>query len=212
MTINRFSGTITRKRDTGEQGNRGEFGSTTRDEADVTITPPETGSDPVEGVRAQGRSGQAIADICSEIDEERDGYAGALEVAADDGAREYYLRPDGPDRIHVEYLMNRAHNDGTLKGASFDLTTGKATFFYDFEDSYPGASDETTQEARFDPHQADRELPELVRDFSVDDGAARDQIEESFEDPDESARDAYLRGIGVRRGRYTRQNLRRVTW
>lgn len=199
MTINRTSGTITRKRDTGEAGNRGEFGSTTRDEAEVAIAAPVAAGEPVEGMRALGRSGQTIADICSEIDEERDGYAGALVVAADDGAREYYLRPDGPDRIHVEYLINREHNDGTLKDASFDLTTGKATFSYDFENSYPGASDEATQEARFDPDQAKREIPELVRDFSLDDGAARDQIEESFEDPDEPARDAYLRGIGVRR-------------
>ena len=199
MNTIRTSGTITRKRDTGEQGNRGEFGSAPRDEAEVTIAPPVATVDPVEGMRAQGRSGQTIADICPEIDTERDGYAGALEVAADDGSREYYLRPDGPDRIHVEYLMNREHNDGTLKDASLDLRTGKATFSYDFEDSYPGASDEARLEARFDPDQADRELPELVRDFSVDDGAARDQIEESFEDPDEAARDAYLRGIGVRR-------------
>src|SRR5699024_10210192 len=101
MNTIRTSGTITRKRDTGGQGQRGECGSTARGTAEVPVAPPVAAGDPVEGMRAQGRCGRAIGDICSEIDEERGGYAGALEVAAADGAREYYLRPDGPDRIHV---------------------------------------------------------------------------------------------------------------
>src|SRR5690625_8043789 len=87
-------------------------------------------------MRAQGRSGEVIANMCPVIDEERDGYAGAFSVEADDGGREFYLRPDGPGRIHAEYLLNRDTNDGTLDQASFDLSTGTATMYYDFEDSY----------------------------------------------------------------------------
>lgn len=36
--------------------------------------------------------------------------------------------------------------------------------------------------------------------MAVDDGVAEEKIIEAGEDPDEAARDAYLRGIGVRRG------------
>lgn len=200
MSITRKGTAITRKRETGEQGNRGEFGSTSRGEAEVAVPPAVATGDPVEGIRAQGPSGQVIAKICSEIDEERDGFAGALSVDAEDGAREFYLRPDGPDRIHAEYLLNRRYNDGTLDQATFDLRTGTATFTYDFEDSYPGCSDDATLEVPFEPDDAATEIRTLVRDYSRDDGAAEDQIKESFEDPDEAARDAYLRGIGVRRG------------
>lgn len=183
-----------RKKDTGERGNGGQFGSLARTDADVAVQTP----DPVEGMRAQGRSGQLIASLCDEIDTERDGYAGALEVAAEDGPREYYLRPDGPDKIHVEYLYNQSGNDGTLSQASFDLSTGKASFIYDFEESYPGIGNDANTEASFDPDGEPEQITQLIQEFSIDDGGVEDQIKESFEDPDEAARDAYLRGIGVR--------------
>ena len=177
-----------RKKDTGERGNGGQFGSLARTDAHIAVLTP----DPVEGMRAQGRSGQLIANLCDEIDTERDGYAGALEVAAEDGPREYYLRPDGPDKIHVEYLHNQDSNDGTLSQASFNLSTGEANFIYDFEESYPG----------FDPDGDGQQIAQLLQEFSVDDGGVEDQVKESLEDPDEAARDAYLRGIGVRRHSY----------
>jgi hypothetical protein len=194
----RPEGSALRKKDTGERGNGGQFGSLARTDADVAVLTP----DPVEGMRAQGRSGQLIANLCDEIDTERDGYAGALEVAAEDGPREYYLRPDGPDKIHVEYLHNQASNDGTLSQASFDLSSGKASFVYDFEESYPGIGNDASTEASFDPDGGGQQLAQLLQEFSVDDGGVEDQVKESFEDPDEAARDAYLRGIGVRRHSY----------
>lgn len=132
-------------------------------------------------------------------DEERDGYAGALSVESGDGAREFYLRHHGQDGIHAEYLLNRDTNDGTLDQASFDLTTGTATLSYDFEDSYPGCSGEATVKASFDPGNPAQEIPALLQELAVDDGVAKGQIIEAGEDPDEAARDAYLRGIGVRR-------------
>lgn len=187
-----------RKKDTGERGNGGQFGSLSRTDADVAVQTP----DPVEGIKAQGRSGQLIASLCEEIDAERDGYAGALEVAAEDGPREYYLRPDGPDKIHVEYLHNQPSDDGTLSQASFDLSTGKASFIYDFEETYPGIGNDASTEASFDPDGDHEQITQLIQEFSVDDGGVEDQIKESFEDPDEAARDAYLRGIGVRRHHY----------
>lgn len=184
-----------RKKDTGERGNGGQFGSLSRTDADVAVQT----SDPVEGIRAQGQSGQLIATLCDEIDTERDGYAGALEVAAEDGPREYYLRPDGPDKIHAEYLYNQAHNDGRLSQASFDLSSGTANFIYDFEETYPGIGNDASTEVSFDPDGDGQEIAQLLQEFSVDDGGVEDQVKESFEDPDEAARDAYLRGIGVRR-------------
>lgn len=187
-----------RKKDTGESGNGGQFGSLARTDADVAVQTP----DPVEGMRAQDRSGQLIANLCSEIDAERDGYAGALDVATDDGPREYYLRPDGPDKIHVEYLHNQPSKDGTLSQASFDLSTGKASFIYDFEESYPGIGNDASTEASFDPEGEPEQISQLIQEFSIDDGGVEDQIKESFEDPHEAARDAYLRGIGVRRHNY----------
>ena len=194
----RPEGGAPRKKDTGERGNGGQFGSLARTDADVAVRTP----DPVEGMRAQGRSGQLIASLCTEIDTERDGYAGALEVAAVDGPREYYLRPDGPDKIHVEYLHNQPSKDGTLSQASFDLSTGKASFIYDFEESYPGIGNDASTEASFDPDGDEQQIAQLIQEFSVDDGGVEDQIKDSFEDPDQAARDAYLRGIGVRRHNY----------
>ena len=84
MTIAKNSSEAVRKKDTGESGNGGQFGTHTRSDADIRVHT----TDPVEGMRAQGRSGQIIAALCEEIDEERDGYAGALEVPAIDGRRE----------------------------------------------------------------------------------------------------------------------------
>ena len=191
----RPEGSALRKKDTGEQGNGGQFGSLARTDADVAVLT----SGPVEGMRSQGRSGQLIANLCDEIDAERDGYAGALEVAAEDGPREYYLRPDGPDKIHVEYLHNQDKNNGTLSQASFDLSTGKASFIYDFEETYPGIGNDASTEARFDPDGDPEQISKLIQEYSIDDGGAEDQVKESFEDPNEAARDAYLRGIGVRR-------------
>jgi len=187
-----------RKKDTGESGNGGQFGTLTRTDADITVQP----TDPVTGMRSQGRSGQLIANLCEEIDEERDGYAGALEVPAVDGRREYYLRPDGPDQIHVEYLYNHQHNNGTLSQATFDLNTGKATYIYDYSETYPDAGDEASIEESFDPGTGGEGIAQLLREHAVDDGGVEDQIKESFEDPHEAARDAYLRGIGVRRNSY----------
>lgn len=158
--------------------------------------------DPVEGMRSRGRSGKLIANLCDEIDTERDGYAGALEVVAEDGPREYYLRPEGPDKIQVEYLYNQASNDGTLSQASFDLSTGKANFIYHFEETYPGIGNDASTEARFDPDGDPEQIFQLIKEFSIDDGGVEDQVKESFEDPHEAARDAYLRGIGVRRHNY----------
>src|SRR5699024_2139904 len=97
------------------------------------------------------------------------------------------------------YLLNCDTNDGTLDQASFDLTSGTATLSYSFEDSYPGGSDDATFEVSFDPGNVSQEIPALMRELAVDDGVAEDQIIEAGEDPDEAARDAYLRGIGVRR-------------
>lgn len=191
-----------RKKDTGECGNGGQFGTLTRTDADINVQP----TDPVSGMRAQGRSGQLIASLCTEIDEERDGYAGALEVPAADGRREYYLRPDGPDQIHVEYLYNQQHNDGTLSQAMFDLNSGKATFIYDYEETYPDAGDEASIEANFDPGSDGERIAQLLREHAVDDGGVEDQIKEAFEDPHEAARDAYLCGIGVRRNSFAPQH------
>lgn len=190
---------LVRRKDTGESGNGGQFGTHTRGDADIHVQT----TDPVEGMRTQGRSGQVIASLCEEIDEERDGYAGALEVDAADGPRAYYLRPDGPDKIHAEYLQNQSSNDGTLSQATFDLTTGKATFTYDYEETYPGIENEDTIEADLDLDGDPAKISEAIREYSVDDGGVEDQIKESFEDPHEAARDAYLRGIGVRRNTYT---------
>lgn len=194
---------LVRRKDTGETGNGGQFGTHTRGDADIHVQT----TDPVEGMRALGRSGKVIAALCSEIDEERDGYAGALEVPAIDGRREYYLRPDGPDTIHAEYLQNTSHNNGALSQATFDLTTGKATFTYDYEETYPGIGDEGTIEADLDLDEDPAKILEALREYSVDDGTAEDQIKESYEDPHEAARDAYLRGIGVRRNHYAPSRL-----
>ncbi|WP_263310051.1 hypothetical protein [Brachybacterium atlanticum] len=207
MTIAKNSSEAVRKKDTGESGNGGQFGTHTRSDADIRVHT----TDPVEGMRAQGRSGQIIAALCEEIDEERDGYAGALEVPAIDGRREYYLRPDGTDKIHAEYLQNQQHNNGALSQATFDLSTGKATFTYDYEETYPGIGNEGTIEADLDLDGDPAKISDALREYSVDDGAVEDQIKESFEDPHEAARDAYLRGIGVRRNHYTLQR-RALDW
>ena len=200
MSIARENRPITRKRDTGESGNKGEFGTTHRAEVNVAVASSET--DPVEGMRAQGRSGQIIADMCSDIDAERDGFAGAFTVDTGDGVREFYLRPDGADRIHAEYLYNRKDNYGTVDQATFDLANGTATLQYNFDDeeaeipSYDWVPLEVPLYEDRGPEGISRVLSEGV----VDDGAALDVLRESHEDPDEAARDAYLRGIGVRRG------------
>lgn len=193
----RPEGGALRKKDTGESGNGGQFGSLSRTDADIAVPCP----DPVEGMRLKGRSEELIATLCEEIDAERDGYAGALEVAAKDGPREYYLRPDGPDTIHAEYLQNRSDNYGTVNQAVFNLSARKATFYYDFDDDDAEYShdERVPVEVPLNADDGPEEISSLLTEMSVDDGGALDQLKESAEDPDEAARDAYLRGIGVRR-------------
>lgn len=193
---------IARKKDTGEKGNGGQFGSTTRDEADVAVAHPRDIEDPATELRAQGRSGQIIASLCTEFDADRDGYAGAFEAQTKDGPREYYLRADGASTIDVEYLLNQPYNYGTLGQASFDLAAGKATFYYDFDDEEAeySSDEQVLIEVPLNEGDGPEEISGLLKEMAVDDGAALDQLKESGEDPDEAARDAYLRGIGVRRG------------
>src|SRR5699024_9826603 len=178
------------------------FGTTHRAEANVAVAATETATDPVAGMRAQGRSGQLIASLSSDIDTDRTGYSGFFEVEAADGVREFYLRPDGPDRIHAEYLCNRSHDYGTVNQATFDLNVGTATFHYDFDDEDAEySSDEWVPiEVPLNIDDGPEGISRLMSDMVVDDGVALDELKESGEDPDEAARDAYLRGIGVRRG------------
>lgn len=191
---NRLEGGVLRKKDTGESGNPGQFGSLTRTDATITVQ----STDPVEGMWAQGRSGQLIADLCPEIDQERDGYVGWVEVAAEDGPRGYLLRADRPDRIHAESTLNQRYNDGALSQATFDLTAGKGTFTYDFQEEYGEVGKADTIETDLDLSGEPEQIAQYLREYSVDDGAVEDQVKESFADPHEAAREAYNVANGAR--------------
>lgn len=206
---------IVRKRDTGEKGNAGEFGTTSRLEAAIEVPPPSSSSTETHraALRGQGAAGTAIADLCREIDEEQDGgYAGAFTAPAAEGQREFYLRPSGDHRVDVEYLYNRQDNDGALTQATFDLQTGEVTATYIFESESSDYPLDVQLEDTFDHQAGAGGIAAHLRTCAVDDGPARDQLNESFEDPDEPARDAYLRGIGVRRHRFASPKPARAAW
>lgn len=195
---------IIRKKDTGEQGNGGQFGAIDRHDASVTIAPPRTPAEHVAALRDIGRSGEIIADLCPDADQERDGtYAGSLEATTTDGGLSYVLRPDGSDRIHVEYGYTGRSHDGIMRQGTVDLARGVASLQYAFEtDGGPGTELETDIDVPIARDSDSQAIAEFLRESAVDDGTARDQLHDSLEDPEESARDAWLRGIGVRRTSY----------